>query len=225
MNVAVLLAGGIGSRVGADRPKQLIPVAGKSILEHALATFHAHPGIDEILVVMAEDHLAEARAIAAGYPKVTRLLPGGATRSDSTRRALATLDDPDAKVLFHDAARPLVTARVIDDVLAALDDHACVGTVVPSADTVWEVSEDGHLAGIPARSSLRRVQTPQGFRVGALRAAYDLAAADPDFEATDDCAVVFRYTPDVPIALVPGDEANLKVTGPLDVVIVERLLG
>jgi 2-C-methyl-D-erythritol 4-phosphate cytidylyltransferase len=224
VTVAVLLAGGVGARVGGAVPKQLLTLGGRSILEHSLATFADHPGIDRILIVMNVDHLDAARSLAAGHPKVTDVIPGGATRSDSTRAALAAIADDDTRVLFHDAARPMVTVRMIDDCLAALVDHEAVGTVVPSADTVWAVSDDNRLTGIPSRSTLRRAQTPQGFRAGALRAAYAVAEQDPAFEATDDCAVVFRYTPDVPIALVDGDERNLKVTAPIDLVIAERLL-
>lgn len=223
-NVAVLLAGGTGSRVGAGIPKQLIEVAGRPLLEHSLATFHEHPDIDEVVVVMAESHLGEARALTSSYAKVKRVLPGGASRSDSTLAALAVLDDDDL-VLLHDAARPLVTRRIVDDCLAALADHEAVGTVVESADTIWQVDDRGRLAAIPPRDSLRRVQTPQGFRVGALRTAYAKAALDPGFAATDDCAVVFRYTPEVRIALVAGDVRNLKVTQPSDLLLVERLLG
>lgn len=224
MSVAVLLAGGIGARVGGDLPKQLVTIAGRPVLEHSLATFSAHEAIERIVVVMAAGHLAAARALTAAYPKVTDVVPGGVTRSASTQAALALLDDPDAKVLFHDAARPLVTRRIIDDCLAALDVDDAVGTVVPSADTVWQVDDDGHLSAIPPRAGLRRAQTPQGFRVRALKAAYAAANRDPGFEATDDCAVVFRYTPDVRVALVPGDERNLKVTEPSDLLVAERLL-
>ncbi len=224
MNVAVLLAGGIGARVGGAVPKQLLTIGGRPVLEHSLSTFAEHPAIERIVIVMNAHHIAAARELAAGQTKVHAVIPGGATRSDSTRAALAIVGDDETRVLFHDAARPLVTARMIDDCLAALEEHAAVGTVVPSADTVWAVTEDGRLAGIPSRSGLRRAQTPQGFRAGALRAAYALAEQDPDFEATDDCAVVFRYTPDVTVALVAGDERNLKVTEPIDLVIAERLL-
>lgn len=226
MATAVLLAGGIGTRVGGDLPKQLIEVGGRPLLEHALATFHDHDAVSDILVVMAAAHLTAAEALAAAYPKVRAVLPGGATRSESTLAALAALRelDDDELVLLHDAARPLVTGRMVDDCLAALVEHDAVGTVVESADTIWQVDGEGHLAGIPPRAGLRRVQTPQGFRVGALRAAYDVALRDPGFEATDDCAVVFRYTPAVTVALVPGDVRNLKVTTPGDLRVVEALL-
>lgn len=222
--VAVLLAGGVGARVGAELPKQLIEIGGRPVMEHALATLEAHPGVDEIIVMMAAGHLDAARAIAQRHPKVSQVLEGDDTRNGTTLRALTAIGDEDVRVLFHDAARPLVTARVVTDCLEALESHDAVTTAIASSDTIVELGGDGTMSNIPARSRLRRVQTPQGFRAPVLRAAYRLAAADPDFAATDDCGVVLRYTPDVPIAVVDGDERNLKITGPLDVAIAELLL-
>lgn len=222
--VAVLLAGGTGSRTGLGLPKQLVEVGGRTLLEHALRALHAHPQVDDVVVVMAPGHLDAARAVAAGYPKVSAVLPGGATRTASTLAALAHLGDEDCLLLLHDAARPLLTQRIIGDSLAALADHDAVATAVPSTDTVLEVGPGGTLTGVPARAGLRRAQTPQGFRSDVLRRAYAAAAADPDFVATDDCSVVHRYLPEVPVAVVDGDEVNLKVTSRLDLMIVEELL-
>ena len=95
---------------------------------------------------------------------------------------------------------------------------------IPSADTIIEVGPDDTIRSVPVRESLRRVQTPQGFRLAVIRAAYERAAADGGPEATDDCSVVLRYVPEVPIGVVPGDERNMKVTGPVDVHLVEQLL-
>lgn len=224
--VAVVLAGGVGTRFGGERPKQLLDLAGRSVLERSIDAFDAHPGVDEVLVVMASGHLDEARKVASGSMRVRGVVEGGATRSDSTRRALEALADlaDDDRVLLHDAARPLVSVRIIDDCLEALQEHGAVGTALASSDTVFEVGDDATIVGIPPRVRLRRAQTPQGFRAGVLRAAYAAAADDPDFEATDDCGVVLRYAPDVPIAVVEGEERNLKVTTPLDLAIAEALL-
>ena len=95
---------------------------------------------------------------------------------------------------------------------------------IPSADTIIEVSpEDNTIRAIPPRADLRRGQTPQAFRASVLRAAYDVAAQDPDFTATDDCGVVLRYLPDVPIWVVTGEERNMKVTDPIDVFLADKL--
>lgn len=222
--VAVLLAGGAGTRTGLDRPKQLAEVGGRTVLEHALVALHDHPQVDDVLVVMAPDHLDAAREIAASHPKVEAVLPGGDTRTASTLAALAHLGNADCLLLLHDAARPLVSPRIIGDCLAALADHDAVATAVPSVDTVLEVGPDGTVSGVPSRETLLRAQTPQGFRAAVLRRAYAAAADDPDFVATDDCSVVHRYLPDVAIAVVDGDEANLKVTTRLDLLVVDALL-
>lgn len=222
--VAVVLAGGVGARVGAGLPKQLLEVAGRPLMAHCLAAFDTHPAVDAIVLVMHPDHLQRGRDLLAELSTPASVVAGGATRSDSTLAALAVVDDDDL-LLVHDAARPFVPAAMVDRCLDALASHDAASTVIDSADTIWQVSADGHLAGIPARSSLRRVQTPQAFRARALRAAYDVALRDPGFEATDDAAVVFRYTPDVAVALVEGDVRNVKVTTPEDLAVVAAYLG
>jgi 2-C-methyl-D-erythritol 4-phosphate cytidylyltransferase len=225
--VVALLAGGTGTRFGADLPKQLLTVAGRTLLEHALRAFHAHPGVDAITLVMAPGHLEAAQTIVREgryHDKVTAIVEGGETRSDSTRAALATLPGHPSHVLVHDAARPLVTSRIITDCLSALRTYPAVNVAIASTDTLVAVDEAGMVVAFPPRESLRRVQTPQGFRSEVLIEAYERAANDPDFSATDDCSVVARYLPDRPIAVVEGDERNLKVTTPVDLEIVAALL-
>ncbi|HEX2315597.1 MAG TPA: 2-C-methyl-D-erythritol 4-phosphate cytidylyltransferase [Thermomonospora sp.] len=224
--VAVVLAGGTGQRIGSATPKQLLEVGGRPILAFSVAAFDRHPGVDEVLVVMARGHLAAAEKIMSryDYKKVTRVIEGGATRSDSTLAALAALAaEPDGtRLLLHDAARPFVDAGVIDRCLAALETHRAVAVGVPTPDTVVVV-EDGLVKAMPPRDTLTRFQTPQCFHLGTLRTAYRAAGNDPGFTATDDCGVVHRYLPDEPIRVVAGDERNLKVTHPLDMVLAEHL--
>ncbi len=230
-NVAVILAGGTGTRVGLSIPKQLIKIAGKTIIEHTIATFQASDLIDEIVILMAPGHLDPVRAIVAGggYGKVSQIVEGGATRNESTSRALEALGDDEVNVLFHDAVRPLVSQTIISDVVAALQTHEAVDTAIPSADTIVQVrpqpADDGHdvIEDVLQRDLLRRGQTPQAFRLSVIKQAYELAWKDPDFTATDDCTVVLRYLPHVPIAVVPGHERNMKVTEPIDVYIADKL--
>lgn len=222
--VAVVLAGGIGQRVGGPRPKQLIEVGGRPILAHAIEAFDAHPGIDEIVIVMAAGHLRPAAAIAAPFHKVIAVIEGGDTRTASSAAALRVLAErpDDIRVLFHDAARPFVAREVIDRTLDALEAHEAVAVGVPSPDTVVMV-EDGLVTSMPPRATMSRFQTPQGFRLGTIRKAFELALADPELRATDDCGVVHRYLPEVPIRVVEGSDRNIKVTQPLDIVIAEHL--
>ncbi|MGK5551270.1 2-C-methyl-D-erythritol 4-phosphate cytidylyltransferase [Actinomadura kijaniata] len=222
--VAVVLAGGVGQRMGAATPKQLIEVGGRPILALSIEAFDRHPDVDEVLVVMAAGHLRTAAAIAEPFGKVSRVIEGGDTRTASTAAALRALAGlpGDARVLFHDAARPFVDRATIDRVLAALETEAAVAVGVPSADTIVEVA-GGVVAAMPPRETLLRFQTPQGFRLDTIRKAYELALSDPGLRATDDCGIVHRYLPDVPVRVVAGSERNLKVTHPLDIVIAEHL--
>lgn len=224
---AVVLAGGTGRRLGLEAPKQLAAVGGRPILARAIAAFDAAPHVDDILVVMATGHLAAAERAAAPYAKVTGVIEGGATRTDSTLCALTALRSrpDDTRVLFHDAARPFVDGRIIADCVTSLDRAGAVAVAVPSSDTVVVVEGD-RVVEMPRRDSLRRFQTPQGFRLGTIRTAYDRALADPEFTSnapTDDCGVVHRYLPDVPIVVVVGSERNIKITHPVDLIVAEQI--
>jgi 2-C-methyl-D-erythritol 4-phosphate cytidylyltransferase len=226
--VAVVLAAGSGQRFGGGLPKQLRTLAGRTLIEHSVAAFAAAPGIDAILVVTSAGLTGRVRALLAdgGYRKVSGVIEGGLTRTDSTRRAIAALDGDECDVLFHDAARPLIDQPIIAACMRALATDRAVGVTVPSSDTIVE-AVDGVVTRMPHRDLLQRCQTPQGFRLSVIAAAYQLAAADPDFAATaatDDCGVVLRYLPQVPIRAVPGSERNIKITYPGDLDVAELLL-
>lgn len=221
---AVVLAGGLGHRMRADRPKQLLELAGKPILQHSIEAFAASPAVDEVLVMVPEGQLATLVDQVSLWG-ATGVQEGGVFRHDTVRIALDALGADVTGVLLHDAARPLLSQELIAACVGALDDHQAAGVFVDSADTVVEVSDDGStVAAVPDRRRLRRAQTPQAFDVAVIRRAHALAADDPAFEPTDDCGVVARYLPQVPIAVIPGESRNLKVTEPLDLLIAERLL-
>jgi 2-C-methyl-D-erythritol 4-phosphate cytidylyltransferase len=223
-NVAVVLAGGTGQRVGLHIPKQLVKVAGKTILEHTLDVFEDAEEIDEVILLMAQGFLPEAQAIVGStHPKVTTVIEGGVTRNDSTRIALAALGEDECNVLFHDAVRPLVDHRIITDCVEALQTYEAVDVAIPSADTIVVIDDQGCIENIPSRATLRRGQTPQAFRLSVIRRAYEIGFADPDFSATDDCGVVLRYLPDVPIFVVEGTDQNLKITQPIDIFVADKL--
>ena len=240
--VAVVLGGGIGNRFGATVPKQLLTLSGKTLVEHCVAAFAVAPGVDEVLLVMPpgyadeaakpfkkikEDDLADEAAKLVG-DEVGAVISGGVTRSDSVRNALGYLSArhpaETTGVLLHDAARPLVTQRIIADCVTALRTHDAVGTAIPTSDTIV-IAEDGVMSHVPPRETLYRCQTPQCFRLSVIAKAHELAAADPAFVPTDDCGVVLRYLPDVPVRIFKGSEQNIKVTYPGDLAIAETLLG
>lgn len=233
-NVAVVLAGGVGARVGLNIPKQLIKVAGRPIIEHTIALFEESEVIDEIIVMMVPGHLDAIREIVrkGDYQKVTSILEGADTRNATTAAAIAALGHDECNVLFHDAVRPLLSDRIIRDLVEALDSYSAVDTAIPSADTIIQV-DSAPDAGVPQkleqlvdvlpRHLLRRGQTPQAFKLSTIRQAYTNAESDPNFVATDDCTVVLRYLPEVPIGVVQGDEQNMKVTEPIDVFVADKL--
>ncbi|MFG2057279.1 D-ribitol-5-phosphate cytidylyltransferase [Micromonospora sp. NPDC048930] len=223
--VAVVLAGGTGTRLGLGIPKQLLKIAGKPIIEHTLAVFEAAPEIDEIIVLMAAGHVAEAQQIVdkAGFRKVSKVIEGGDTRNATTRIALDAVGEGDVNILFHDAVRPLVSARIVRECVNALWTYSAVDVAIPSADTIIQVDEEDCIVDIPVRSTLRRGQTPQAFRSGTIREAYRRAEGDPNFAATDDCGVVLRYLPGTPIKVIDGSDENIKVTHPVDVHLADKL--
>jgi 2-C-methyl-D-erythritol 4-phosphate cytidylyltransferase len=223
--VAVVLAGGTGSRVGLGVPKQLLTIAGKTILEHTLDVIQSCDAIDEIMLVANAHHGSEVLdGISTRYSKLrVPFVPGGATRNASTQHAIEALGNQECNVLFHDAVRPFADCRIFRDCVKALEEWEAVDTVIPSADTLVVVDDEGVLSDIPGRDMMRRGQTPQGFRLSTIRRAYELAEQDPFFSSTDDCSVVMRYLPETRIQTVTGSERNIKITDPLDLAIADRI--
>jgi 2-C-methyl-D-erythritol 4-phosphate cytidylyltransferase len=214
-NVAVILAGGTGKRMGAYLPKQFLKIAGKSIIEHSITIFEKHEGISEVCVVIHSNFVADVERIVkeAGFKKVNKILCGGKQRSDSSLAAIAAYkNELDVNLIFHDAVRPFVNQSIIDDVVAGLADGKSVAVAIPSTDTIFKLNDDKCIESVPPRDYLYRAQTPQAFSCKTIKHAYDLALKDPNFRATDDCGVVLRYMPDEAIHIVEGDEKNIKIT-------------
>src|SRR5260221_2679027 len=136
--VAVVLAGGTGQRFGSDMAKQMHVLAGRSLVEHSVAAFEQADAVEAIMVVMPAGLTAQARErfAGSGFRKVTGVIEGGATRTDSTRRAIAALGEEECDVLFHDAARPLLEQRIIADCVSALATDRAVGVAVPSSHPI-----------------------------------------------------------------------------------------
>ncbi len=225
MNVAVILAGGSGSRLGANQPKQFLKVAGKRILEHTIDVFERNENIDEIALVCKDEYIAdvESMVIQNEYKKVKKILLGGKERYHSSLSAIEAYTDDDVNLLFHDSVRPLVTDRIIDDCIEALRKYDAVDVAIKATDTIIEVDRTNCISDIPKRCALRNGQTPQGFKRGVIKRAYDLALKDSDFQTTDDCGVVHRYLPEVPIYIVDGEVSNMKLTYQEDLFLLDKL--
>lgn len=216
MRVATLImAAGRGSRLGAKRPKQYLPLGGTPLLRYSLDRFLAHPKVDFLHCVISPDDDAEFRALDAGVEAI----PGGDSRQESVLRGLEGLaDDAPDVVLIHDAARPFVDDATIDRVLAALVEAPGAIPALPVVDSLRRAA-DGWLTGAVRRDGLWRAQTPQGFRFADILAAHRAAAG---LDLTDDAAVAERAG--LEVRLVAGAEDNFKITTADDLARAERLL-
>jgi 2-C-methyl-D-erythritol 4-phosphate cytidylyltransferase len=218
---AILLASGSGVRFGGDVPKQFLTLGGKAILQHALEVFDNHERIDRIIIVSHPDWMERCRVYATDLGKETTVVRGGKTRMDSSFAGVTASPPGTTHVLIHDAVRPLLTLKIISSVIAGLEQHDAVGTVIRSTDTVVKVI-DNMIEEIPERSALRRIQTPQGFKLETIRKAHELAREAGLATSTDDCGLVLRLG--LPVCTVPGGRDNLKITDHLDLAAAESYL-
>lgn len=209
---AVIVAAGRGSRAGGDVPKQWQLLAGRPVLAHTLDAFRGK--VDRLVLVIHPDDRARAAALAGD----ALVVEGGTTRDASVRNALERLADQGLRhILIHDGARPLIPAAVIARVLAALEKSAGAAPALPVTDALWR-GQGGLVAGTQDRTGLWRAQTPQGFHFDAILAAH---RAHPG-GAADDVEVARAAGLDV--AIVDGDEDNLKVTFPSDFARAEAIV-
>lgn len=214
--VAIVVAAGSGVRFGGDVPKTLRLLAGRPLVAWSVDALAAG-GVTDVVVVVADGLTGEYERTLADSPVPVRIVVGGATRQESVARGIAALPDGEV-VLVHDAARPLVPATVVSAVIDAVRTGAdAVVPVVPVSDSVRQVT--GDTSAVVDRSTLRAVQTPQGFSRAALVASHD-AAHHAEF--TDDATVCEAMGYEV--VLVPGSREALKVTEPLDLAVAEAIV-
>jgi 2-C-methyl-D-erythritol 4-phosphate cytidylyltransferase len=225
----VILAGGSGTRVGSDRNKVYLPLAGRPVISWSLSWAAEVPEIGRVvLVIRPQDEVAAAEAVeAAGMTGIVEVIAGGVTRHRSEQAALDHLSWPICAgsidvVAIHDGARPLAGSRLLQQVIQAAAAH---GGAVPTLaeETAWPVDAAGRLRPPEADHSLHRVQTPQAFRAAPLLEAYAAALRD-GIEGTDTSAA-FEGFSGLQVVAIPGRPENLKVTFAEDLLRAEQLLG
>jgi len=217
--IALVVAGGRGTRMGGAMPKQYRPLGGRALIRHSLEAFARHPGVDAVRAVIHPDDRPLYDAAAHGL-ELLAPCHGGKERQDSVRLGLESLAAlAPERVLIHDAARPFVDAATIARVIAALDDAPAAIAALPVADTLKRGSA-GRVQATVEREGLWRAQTPQGFHYLAILAAHRAAAGAA---LTDDAAVAERAG--ITVQLVPASEENFKVTSEDDFRRAERLVG
>lgn len=211
---AIIVAAGRGTRAGGDIPKQWQQLGGRSVAARAMAPFAEHAQIDHLVLVLHPD---DVDTTLWPIDPPADVVTGGATRRESVLAGLECIAGKVERVLIHDAARPLVSSRIIGRVLAALDHHPGAAPALPVTDALWSGAED-MVTGVQDRTCLFRAQTPQGFHLAPLIAAH---RANTD-DAADDVAVARAAGLDV--AIVAGDEDNIKITTPGDFARAAKLM-
>lgn len=224
---AIIVAAGRGHRAGPGGAKQWRALAGRRVIDWALDAFLRRPDIDDIIVVLHPDDMAQFDPVVDTSARIF-VVAGGTTRAASVQCGLAALGGKNvARVLIHDVARATVSGEIIDAVLAALDHSVGAAPALAITDALW-VGRDGYVDGSQNRDALWRAQTPQGFHFDAIVAAHHANSAENGFNkdgengAPDDVAVARRAG--IEVAIVPGHEDNLKITYAADFARAERIL-
>jgi len=214
----VVLAGGVGKRIGRPFPKQFLLLGGKPLIVHVLEKARVIPAIERIVVTCPEAHLEETQRLISnhGFDERFSCIVGGGSRQESVYKGLAALEDCDS-VIIHEAVRPLVTAAEFETLIAAPDPNAMFGIPIPF--TVLKGHD--YVEGLLERDELVNVQLPQKFERAALMAAHEAARRD-EAHFTEDASLFHRYA-GTPVRILPGSERNIKITVPTDIVTAEAI--
>lgn len=220
---ALVAAAGSSTRMGGGTNKLLLPLDGIPVLIRTLDALQRAERVDEIIVATREEELVEIAQLCHTYgiTKCKKVVRGGESRAHSVMLAALEADKSMELLAVQDGARPLVTPALIDSVIAAATRCGAAAPAVPVKDTIKCVREDGAVAQTLDRSALRAVQTPQVFTADVLKAALQ-SVLEQGIEVTDDCGAVERLGKVV--FLTEGEETNLKITTPADLVLAEAIL-
>ncbi len=217
---AIILAGGSGSRMGAEKNKVLLELCGEPVIVRSVRAFQGF--VDGVVLVSREADIPAMKAAMSQYGLPVAIVSGGDTRQSSVWNGLCALPDGCRNVLIHDGARCLVDADTIHRCMASVEVHGTGVAAVPSIDTIKQVGSSEIVTATLERSTLRAVQTPQGFTTELIRQAHEAARAE-GFLGTDDASLVERLG--IPVRLTRGDRRNIKLTTPEDMKMAEAFLG
>ncbi|MDD6620060.1 MAG: 2-C-methyl-D-erythritol 4-phosphate cytidylyltransferase [Eubacteriales bacterium] len=231
MVYGVILAGGIGSRMGGDKPKQYLTVKGKPIIIYTIEKFFAVPELEKIIVLcprqwvehtknLIEKHIAPAKERIA-------VIEGGETRNETIMNAIDFIEkegnlNDDTIIVTHDSVRPFVTNRIIEENIQFAKEYGACDTVVPATDTIVEAQDNKIISAIPDRSKMYQGQTPQSFNALKLKNIYN-ALTDEEKDILTDAAKIFVMKGEK-VALVQGETYNMKITYPYDLRVAKSLL-
>lgn len=219
---AILLAAGKSERFGNDIPKPFLLLNGKAIYQYSLGILLGHPQINELVLVLPKNLLSTEKEKLEKSFKTIHLIAGGKTRFESVQNALNVLDSSVKNVIIHDAARPFITSKLIDNCFVNLDRNKAVSCAIESTDTLV-FTENDLAESYPKRNKIMRLQTPQAFQTKLLKEAYSLAKKEGKTNFTDDSSLI-HYFNLAPIYLIPGSEENIKITFQKDLLLAELFL-
>lgn len=225
MIYAVIAAGGIGSRMGADKPKQYIEIGGKAIIAHTAESFLNSDKIDKVIVLCPDEWVSYTKEIFAQTDVI--VISAGETRNETLMRAIDYIEstdglDDETYLVTHDAVRPFVTDKIINDNIDAMLKYGATGTVIPAVDTVFQSKSGEIIDSIPDRSELYQAQTPQCFAALKLRELYNSLTDEEKDILTDGCKIYLLKGYDV--HLVNGNVSNIKITYPHDLIVADAIL-
>ncbi len=228
----VVLAGGIGSRMGnVEKPKQFLEIGGKPIIIHTLEKFVLHPGFEKVLVLTPRAWVSYTkdiirRQIPAGDR--VEVLEGGETRNETIMNAIRYIEaqghlDDETIIVTHDSVRPFVTHRILDENIRYAQQYGATDTVIPATDTIVESRDNDQITDIPNRKYMYQGQTPQAFCAKRLKDFYDAMTDEEKNILTDACKIMVLKGEHV--HLVQGEVFNIKITYPYDMTVANALLG
>ncbi len=225
MNLAIILSGGTGSRIGTDLPKQFLKIGDKSVIEYSIEAFENHNAIDQILIVSNAYYIQQTEAIINKnrYKKVQKVIQGGKTRQESSFTGVFSADSKIKNVLIHDAARPFVSSALIDRLIEGLSIHRAVVPAVPSPDTLIEKDKNNIIKSIPDRNVIQRVQTPQAFDMSLIKKAHKMAENKENLNVTDDGSLILKLDL-ADVYVIEGSIDNIKITYPEDIDYAEAFI-
>lgn len=231
MTYGVILAGGIGSRMGGDKPKQYLTIKGKPIIIYTIEKFLVVPEFEKVIVLcpkqwvehtknLIEKHIAPAKDRVA-------VIEGGSTRNETIMNAVKLIENEgnlndDTIIVTHDSVRPFVTHRIIEENIKAAKEFGACDTVVPATDTIVEAIDNATISNIPDRSKMYQGQTPQSFKALKLKNMYE-SLTDEEKDILTDAAKIFVIKCEK-VALVQGETFNMKITYPYDLRVAKSLL-
>ena len=228
----VVLAGGIGSRMGnVEKPKQFMEVGKKPIIIHTIDKFVVQPQFERVIVLSPKAWLNYTKDVIRKYisekDKID-VIEGGATRNDTIMNAISHIEklygmDEETIIVTHDSVRPFVTHRILEENIRYAKETGACDTVIPATDTIVESADHEVISNIPDRSRMYQGQTPQSFKAWKLRSVFEALTSEEKQILTDACKILVLKGEKV--HLVQGEVSNIKITYPHDLRVAEAILG